>query len=196
MKEIMLFPLSSIVLPQGKMKLRIFEPRYKRMVAESSKNGHEFGICLISIKSCGNSSCLSKFGTLVRVVDFDMLSDGLLGITVIGLKRFMIHSVRSEDDGLRFAQVSWLPDWPNCEFSQPQQFLGIRLRAVYQQIPQIGDLYSQCCFDDATWVSQRWLELLPLSVDFMDRVVSQPDCQSALNFLLGFITGDEKEKPE
>lgn len=45
MEEIMLFPLSSVVLPEGKMKLRIFEPRYQRMVAQCSKTGSGFGLC-------------------------------------------------------------------------------------------------------------------------------------------------------
>lgn len=48
MKEVMLFPLTSVVLPEGKMNLRIFEPRYKRMVKECSLQN--VGRCLPSRK--------------------------------------------------------------------------------------------------------------------------------------------------
>ncbi len=87
MEEIMLFPLSSVVLPEGKMKLRIFEPRYQRMVAQCSKTGSGFGLCLFDSKSNKNANELSEFGTLVKIVDFETLSDGLLGITVVGIRR-------------------------------------------------------------------------------------------------------------
>lgn len=87
MNEVMLFPLTSVVLPEGKMNLRIFEPRYIRMVKECSSKNMGFGVCLVGNdgdpKEVGN---VSSIGSLVRIVDFETLSDGLLGITVVGEK--------------------------------------------------------------------------------------------------------------
>ncbi|WP_218745665.1 LON peptidase substrate-binding domain-containing protein, partial [Vibrio parahaemolyticus] len=112
MKDVMLFPLTSVVLPEGKMNLRIFEPRYKRMVKECSLQNVGFGVCLVGSegdpKDVGN---VSSIGTLVRIVDFETLSDGLLGITVAGEKRFVIKRVRADSDGLRHAEVEWLDNW-------------------------------------------------------------------------------------
>ncbi|HDQ5496254.1 TPA: ATP-dependent protease, partial [Vibrio cholerae] len=42
---------------------------------------------------------------------------------------------------------------------------------------------SLCFFDDASWVCQRWLELLPLSKGQFDVLVGQRDCHAALAFL-------------
>ncbi|ENM5934382.1 LON peptidase substrate-binding domain-containing protein [Vibrio mimicus] len=187
MEEIMLFPLSSVVLPEGKMKLRIFEPRYQRMVAQCSKMGRGFGLCLFESKSNKNASELSEFGTLVKIVDFETLSDGLLGITVVGMRRFEILKVRVEYDGLRIATVQWLPDWPSHELLDRERFLGEQLQEVYQQFPQIGELHSLCFFDDASWVCQRWLELLPLTNAQFDVLVGQRDHHAALSFLLRTI---------
>ncbi|ENM5749733.1 LON peptidase substrate-binding domain-containing protein [Vibrio mimicus] len=187
MEEIMLFPLSSVVLPEGKMKLRIFEPRYQRMVAQCSKTGRGFGLCLYESKLNKNASELSEFGTLVKIVDFETLSDGLLGITVVGMRRFEILKVRVEYDGLRIATVQWLPDWPNHELLDRERFLGEKLQEVYQQFPQIGELHSLCFFDDASWVCQRWLELLPLTNAQFDVLVGQRDHHAALSFLLRTI---------
>ena len=43
-----LFPLNTVLFPQGILQLRIFEPRYLDMVSESLTTGGPFGICLIS----------------------------------------------------------------------------------------------------------------------------------------------------
>lgn len=77
------------------MNLRIFEPRYKRMVKECSLQDSGFGVCLVGNdgdpKAVGN---VSSIGTLVTIVDFETLSDGLLGITVAGERRFIVKRVR------------------------------------------------------------------------------------------------------
>lgn len=183
MEEIMLFPLSSIVLPEGKMKLRIFEPRYKRMVAECSKNASGFGVCLFDSKSNGKANPLSQFGTWVKIVDFESGEDGLLGITVVGIKRFVIRKVRVEHDGLRQAKVEWLPNWPTQSLPDQEVFLSQHLQKLYQEFPQIGGLYDHRFFDDASWVTQRWLELLPLSNGQFDELARQETCHTALAFL-------------
>ncbi|WP_172561943.1 LON peptidase substrate-binding domain-containing protein [Vibrio furnissii] len=183
MEEIMLFPLSSIVLPEGKMKLRIFEPRYKRMVAECSKANSGFGMCLFDSKVKGNANPLSEFGTWVKIVDFETLGDGLLGVTVVGIKRFSIHKVRVEYDGLRRAKVEWQPSWPTQALEEDDLFLSHHLQNLYQEFPQIGELYPHCFFDDASWVAQRWLELLPLSNQQFDSLAQFADCRHALSFL-------------
>ena len=42
---LVLFPLSAHLLPGGIMPLRIFEPRYQRMIAESRER--EFALCML-----------------------------------------------------------------------------------------------------------------------------------------------------
>ncbi|WP_438876789.1 hypothetical protein, partial [Bacillus cereus group sp. Bc247] len=84
--------------------------------------------------------------------------DGLLGVTVVGIKRFFIEQVRSESDGLRKATVRWLTNWPTTPLSDHHLLLSEQLQQIYQQFPQVGQLYSHRFFDDASWVAQRWLE--------------------------------------
>ncbi len=67
MSEVMLFPLGSVIFPEGKMRLRIFEPRYKRLVAQASQGDNTFGICLFERQS-QDTSVLSAIGTQVLVV--------------------------------------------------------------------------------------------------------------------------------
>ncbi|MEH0742231.1 LON peptidase substrate-binding domain-containing protein [Vibrio cholerae] len=183
MQEIMLFPLSSIVLPEGKMKLRIFEPRYKRLVSDAMKGDGTFGICLLERAKQSDAVQLSHTGSLVRIVDFDQLDDGLLGITVCGLQRFTIERVRTEFDGLRMAKIRTLPNWQVAEMSPADVHLGEHLLQVYHDYPQVGELYQQRFMDDASWVTQRWLELLPLTPSRFDSLNQQQTCEAALAFI-------------
>ncbi|MFC3022317.1 LON peptidase substrate-binding domain-containing protein [Vibrio zhugei] len=190
MQSIMLFPLSSIVMPEGKMALRIFEPRYQRMVAECMKSDASFGMCLSDLHTGGGEPPLSQFGTQVKIVDFERLKDGMLGITVVGTQRFRIDSIEVESDGLRIAQVEWQTNWPMQEMVQGDAYLAERLQEIYQEIPQVGQLYPHCFFDDACWVTQRWLELMPLTYEQFDQLSRHDDCQIALSYLR-FAMNDE-----
>ncbi|SDH68989.1 hypothetical protein SAMN04488136_12486 [Vibrio xiamenensis] len=191
MSEVMLFPLGSVIFPEGKMRLRIFEPRYKRLVTQASQGDNTFGICLFERQS-QDTSVLSAIGTQVRIVDFETLDDGLLGITVVGMKRFLIRRVRQEHDGLRIAKVEWLPEWPQVSISSEFQHLADNLQRLYSEFPEIGSLYDQRFFDDGCWVSQRWLELLPLRKKQFDFLTQQSDCQTALSFLDQAIECEKK----
>ncbi|WP_070970714.1 LON peptidase substrate-binding domain-containing protein [Vibrio sonorensis] len=183
MSQVMLFPLGSIVLPEGKMKLRIFEPRYKRLVSQALKGDACFGICLLEKGEGRQSAQLSQIGCRVRIVDFESLDGGLLGITVVGEKRFLIKRVRTEYDGLRIATVDWRDEWQMREVTDGAQGLSDRLRDLYMEFPQVGELYEQCFFDDTSWVCQRWIEILPLTNEQFDSITRSDDCFDALQFL-------------
>lgn len=181
MSEVMLFPLSSVVLPEGKMRLRIFEPRYKRLVSQAMQSEGTFGICLFDSDKKGDE--LSAVGTLAKIIDFELFEDGLLGISITGLSKFKIRSVRVEHDGLRLARVETLPNWSAEELDVNDVRITRDLVRVYQQFPDLGDLYEQRFFDDASWVSQRWLELLPVSNRQFDELTLETNCQAALNYI-------------
>ncbi|NOI29073.1 LON peptidase substrate-binding domain-containing protein [Vibrio coralliilyticus] len=183
MSEIMLFPLGSILLPEGKMKLRIFEPRYKRLIKEASQSDGTFGICLVEQDELSSIPRLSSVGSLAKIVDFELLDDGLLGVTIVGLRCFEIKRVRTEFDGLRKARVEWRTSWEFSQLSEQHKYLSDQLRTVYKQFPQLGELYDQRFFDDASWVSQRWLELLPVPQHQFDFLLRQKDCNEAIEFL-------------
>ncbi|USD66600.1 LON peptidase substrate-binding domain-containing protein [Vibrio sp. SCSIO 43136] len=184
MNEIMLFPLRSVVLPRGMMHLRIFEPRYQRMVKEACLSQSGFGICMVEeTQAISSKANVSSIGTLVNIVDFESLNDGLLGITVLGEKRFSVKRVWSDSDGLRRAEVEWLPEWAFPSTTPDHGFLIEQLEEIYEQIPRIGELYTQRYFDDPSWVTQRWLELLPLECDLFEQLAGAHDCLPALRFL-------------
>ena len=42
-----LFPLNSVLFPHHKLSLRIFEPRYLKLIETCYKEARSFGVCLI-----------------------------------------------------------------------------------------------------------------------------------------------------
>ena len=162
--EIPLFPLNTVLFPGGPLPLRIFEPRYVDMVRNCMRDGAPFGVVLIRTGlEAGAVSSAAHVGTAARIVDFDQMPDGLLGILCSGEQKFRVESRRVQGDGLNIGTVTWLP--PEASMPLPPQYvhLGQLLRKV---LPQLGDLYRSlpARFDDAGWVSARLAEILPLSL--------------------------------
>ena len=67
-----IFPLSVFLLPEGMTKLRIFEPRYLKMVSIASK-GQGF---VIWAKGDNKSISDSPWGSWVEIINFDKAEDG------------------------------------------------------------------------------------------------------------------------
>jgi len=161
--ELSLFPLGTVLFPGGPLRLRIFEPRYLDMVRRCLKEARAFGVVLIlEGAEAGTVASVADTGTSARLVDFDTLPDGLLGIDCIGEQRFRVRRRWQQGDGLNLAEVDYLPDDPPCALPAELAHLGELLREL---LPQLGDRYAHVTarYDDAGWVSNRWAEVLPLT---------------------------------
>ena len=106
-----LLPLNTVLFPGGPLSLRIFEPRYLDMVRRCLKEHSAFGVVLILAGAeAGAVSAVADTGTSARLVDFDTLPDGLLGITCLGERRFRVRRRWQQSDGLNLAEVDYLPE--------------------------------------------------------------------------------------
>ncbi|PWS34464.1 peptidase S16 [Falsiroseomonas bella] len=91
--EIPVFPLSgALLLPEGRLPLNIFEPRYLAMVEDSLGAGRMLGMVQgdPSLPRIGSDSQLFKVGCLGRVSSFAETDDGRLLITLTGVIRYRI----------------------------------------------------------------------------------------------------------
>jgi uncharacterized protein len=159
-----LFPLGTVLFPGGPLRLRIFEPRYLDMVRQCLKESRAFGVVLIlEGEEAGEVASVAGSGTTARVVDFDTLPDGLLGIDCVGEQRFRVLRRWQQGDGLNVAEVDYLPDDPPCALPAELAHLGELLQEV---LPQLGERYAHVVahYEDAGWVGNRWAEVLPLTV--------------------------------
>lgn len=92
-EEIAVFPLpGALLLPQGRLPLNIFEPRYLAMTLDALANGRMFGMVQPDGRGAKDASGpgLYRVGCLGRLSSFSETEDGRLLITLTGLIRFRI----------------------------------------------------------------------------------------------------------
>ncbi len=181
--NIPLFPLSSIVLPGGRLPLRLFEPRYIRMVSECMKKDGGFGICLARPQgTAGLDAKPFPLGAVSKVIDFDQGSDGLLHITVLGEQEFTIESFHVESDGLLIGEVVLQQRPAATPMPSAYSGLAVKLSQILDHLePHIS--FPDRDLDDAEWVCNRLLELLPIDADHKYEMLSNFDTNSRLKAL-------------
>ena len=164
-KQIPIFPLHSVLLPGGVLPLRIFEPRYLDMVSNCMKEGSSFGICLIKDGAeTGKPATTYQSGTVATIDYWHMRADGILGITAHGTERFTIISQDTQADNLTIAQVELIPNDASVALPAEYSKLAGMLKHI---ISQLGYPFMRLKqdYDDATWVSARLTELLPIKLE-------------------------------
>jgi uncharacterized protein len=161
--DLPLFPLSTVLFPEGLLRLRIFEQRYLDMVRECTGRGGPFGICLIlDGNETGEPAVPAAVGTLARITDFFSDADGILGIRVEGQERFRVSRVHMRDNGQVRADVEcWEPE-PVQELPPEFGLLGDILHRLVEQAAPHWRQADTACYDRADWVGFRLAELLPL----------------------------------
>ncbi|RWU12400.1 peptidase S16 [Pseudidiomarina gelatinasegens] len=194
-QTIPLFPLSGHVLPGGTMRLRIFEPRYVRMVKESCNgtNCRPIGMCMLNDQgNTGNNTHIHPIGTAVTIVDFEQLPDGLLGITVSGQGLFRITDTTVEADGLRVGHFEDHPVWPSQPLSYDDAFLADQLVEIYKTYPELAVDYTDAQLQQADWVCLRWLELIPVGAQTKQELLQNPNVDGALTFLRDLVKASQE----
>ncbi len=90
MSEIGLFPLELVLLPTERVPLHIFEPRYKELIGECLRSGHEFGLVLQDERG------RREIGTRAAVVEvLQVFDDGRMNVVVEGHDRFRLRELTS-----------------------------------------------------------------------------------------------------
>jgi Lon protease-like protein len=88
--EIGLFPLELVLLPTERVPLHIFEPRYKELIGECLRSGHEFGLVLEDERG------RREIGTRAVVVEvLQVFDDGRMNVVVEGHDRFRLRELTS-----------------------------------------------------------------------------------------------------
>lgn len=183
--KIPLFPLNTVLFPEGELQLRLFEPRYLDMVSECLRMESGFGICLIREgQEAGQAADYFPMGTYVTIIDWDKMDDGLLGITVKGKRRFRVDESEVQADNLCLGKITWLDEDDDLLPEAYQNFSDLLKEIANRyELPLVKESER---FDDAGWVSDRLAELLPFEMTAkqelleMDSPLSRFDYMQAL----------------
>ena len=158
-----LFPLKTVLFPGGPLPLRIFEARYLDMISRCMKDDSPFGVVLIREGGEAGPAETYDIGTLARIVDWYQGSDGLLGVTARGERRFRVLSSHREPDGLNVADIEILPEESEVPLPEKYRPMATILSGV---LDDLGRLYEDLDrrLDDAGWVTNRFVEILPIEL--------------------------------
>ncbi|MEO0437504.1 MAG: LON peptidase substrate-binding domain-containing protein [Pseudomonadota bacterium] len=196
MSEIALFPLSATLLPFGRMPLQIFEQRYLDLVKSSMRTGDGFGIVRIlrgAEVSSDDLPTLASIGSIAKIVDWDQLDNGLLGITVEGSKRFKPLDCWRETNGLLKANIEFLPDHaaaPMIDSWEPMRTVLAGLEA-HPHVQRIG---LPVDFEDAWQVGLSLVQLLPLDENLkldLLAIDSVEELMRELDVVLNALSGED-----
>lgn len=174
--EMPLFPLAAVLFPQGRLSLRIFEPRHLDLVRECTRHDKGFGVCLTGHDNqAGPPALPAAVGTVARIVDFQGDADGVLTILVAGTERFTVKRSRARHDGSLRSEVAVWNEEPHqavpVEFALLQ---GIAERLVEMIAPQWRNVSRQE-YEDASWLGFRLAELLPLGPSEQQQLLELSD---------------------
>jgi hypothetical protein len=180
------------------MPLQIFEQRYLDLVRDCMKSNSPFGVVWIrrgtEVVQRGRAAPdLGDYGTSARIVDWDQLPNGLLGITIEGAQRFELHETAIRANGLVVGEVqlqnapaptavleSWLP-------------LVDVLRSL-ENHPHVQRMNLSLDYNNAWQVAYTLIQLLPLEeslkyelleIDSIERLIHE------LDLVLNQISGED-----
>lgn len=188
--DIPLFPLHTVLYPDGLLPLQLFEARYLDMAADCLRNDRPFGVCLIEQgKEVGEAALPHLVGTLARIVECDMAQLGILHIVAQGGRRFRIldHEVGSSQ--LLRGKVELLPEPEAALPASYSTLLPLLERVVAELGPQA--LPTPHRFGDAAWVAYRLAENLPLEKRLRQQLLELPAPLARLELLASLLETPE-----
>lgn len=173
MTSIPLFPLNTVLYPDGYLPLQIFEVRYLDMIRKCIMGEQPFGVVQLldgtEVRKPGQHETLAPVGTLARVIEWAAPLSGLLQIKCIGTQRFRILHSEQLQHGLWMGQVEMLVSDKIIAIPQEQQnvadALGALIRTLQEQKIPVDQMPMQPPYrlDESGWVANRWCELLSLT---------------------------------
>lgn len=186
--NIPLFPLNTVLFPDGALPLKIFEPRYMDMARACLRDESPFGVCLIARgHEVGEPAEPHGIGTLATIGRWDMVQLGVLQVVARGGARFRILRRETGRDGLQRADVDLLGNDTAGADPVPGAYRRLLplLRAIVAESGEAVPPPHR--FDDASWVGMRFAERLPIPALARQKLLEIGDAIDRLEILYRFL---------
>lgn len=167
-----LFPLTTVLYPQGVLNLQIFEVRYLDLMKKCLRDNTPFGVVSLldgnEVRRPDEKIQLAKIGTLVNIEKHEFVTPTLIEISTVGSQRFKLLNATQEKNGLWMGEIQTLPADPVVEIPDYLQGSANALARLINSIDENEIAEEQLPFRkpyklmDCGWVANRWCELLPL----------------------------------
>ena len=190
--DVPLFPLHTVLFPDGLLPLKIFEARYLDMARECLREQTPFGVCLL--KSGGEvalpdePSVPEAVGCLAEIGECDVETFGMLLIRARGTPRFRLLSHRAEASGLLVGMAEPLPDDVPLEgnellakFGACAEVLERIIATIRERDPDSLPFAEPFKLEDPTWVSNRLSEVLPIALRARQKLMELADAGARID---------------
>ena len=171
-----LFPLNTLLFPDGLLHLQIFELRYLTMVKQCIANGTEFGVVAQTVVEKASpasdepmaNETFIRFGTSAKIMAHSAPMAGLLRLECVGTQRFEVLSSSQQKLGQWVAEVNPLAADQVVAVPAELEDTVTALRNVITTLqnraadPEHTLMLPPYRFDDCGWVANRWCELIPM----------------------------------
>lgn len=177
-----LFPLGSVLFPDGVLALRVFEVRYLDMVRKCHRTGPPFGVVALTqgqeVRQAGApEERFNDIGTLAIIEQLETPQPGLVTLLCRGSQRFRITQRHHLQHGLWIADVDHVeqdltvpvPD----DLKKASTALAQVLHTLQVRDPDMPHLITPTAaqLNDCGWVANRWCELLPVPLELKQRLM-------------------------
>ena len=178
-----IFPLHLVLFPGASVPLQIFEARYLDMVSHCLSTGSGFGVCLIkSGREVGQPAEPAGVGTFVRIADWQRNTNGLLGITILGQRRFRLLATHVQTDNLIHGDIQWLDDDGAAAVPVPEKFRPLQA-LLARHLNRPAGTTGADGMNDAAWLGYRLAELIPASLQVQQQLLEMAEPVSRLAYL-------------
>ena len=125
-----LFPLDIVLFPGTSLPLYIFEPRYRKMLADCLSSDRRFG--LVHLSSELNELESGTVGCVAEIMESRELPDGRSNIVVHGGDRFAFVALVASDEPYAVGRVREYSD--DLEFGGELDALAERVRDLFEVV--------------------------------------------------------------
>jgi Lon protease-like protein len=166
-----LFPLGEVVLfPETLLPLHVFEPRYRKMLADSLAGDRLIGVVLIRSGDPAGNADIYPTGCAGRIVRHEPLEDGRSLIVLRGTVRFRIRRELPLDEPYRVVDAQALYEAP-----APAEFM----RPWRSELRRNVDAYVRAMSGD---------------VEPLDKIFAKHDLERIVNYLSASLPLDVVER--
>ncbi len=190
--DVPLFPLHTVLFPDGLLPLKIFEARYLDMARDCLREKTPFGVCMLKsggeVAQPDEPSVPESIGCLAEIEDCDVETFGMLLIRARGTRRFRLLSHRVEPSGLLVGMAEPLPEDIPLEgneqlakFGACAEVLERIIATIRERDPDSLPFAEPFRLDDPTWVSNRLSEVLPIALRARQKLMELTDAGARID---------------
>lgn len=178
-----LLPLKAVLFPGGRLPVHVTDVGALDLATRALRENHPIGIALVRP---GNQTPTQPIGCEATIESADISVPGTLDVVLRGHRRFRITAFGPLESGAGDCQVDWLADDAACPVPEAQAGTVPLLQSMVAGL-EPGRVGKPLHFNDCSWVSNRFSELLDIPLIAKQRLMELEDPVSRLEIIFRYL---------